>query len=108
MEGNKKLWKLFISTLYISAFTFGGGFVIVTFMKEFTDLITIAEMTPGPIAINSATFVGIRIARIPGHWWPRLAVFCRPVLSFRYWHGFTAAIKKCPRCKVFWPVSGRR
>lgn len=35
-------------------------------MNEFTDLITIAEMTPGPIAVNSATFVGIRIAGAPG------------------------------------------
>jgi len=35
-------------------------------LTEFTDLITIAEMTPGPISINSATFVGIRIAGIPG------------------------------------------
>lgn len=35
-------------------------------LTEFTDLITIAEMTPGPIAINSSTFVGIRIAGIPG------------------------------------------
>ena len=35
-------------------------------MTEFTDLITISQMTPGPIAINSATFVGIKIAGIPG------------------------------------------
>ena len=35
-------------------------------LAEFTDLITIAEMTPGPIAINSATFVGIKIAGVPG------------------------------------------
>lgn len=35
-------------------------------MQEFTDLITIAEMTPGPIAVNSATFVGLRIASFPG------------------------------------------
>lgn len=35
-------------------------------LTEFTDLITIAEMTPGPIAVNAATFVGIRIAGIPG------------------------------------------
>ena len=35
-------------------------------MSEFTDLVTIAEMTPGPIAVNSATFVGIRLASIPG------------------------------------------
>ena len=35
-------------------------------MSEFTDVITISQMTPGPIAINSATFVGMRIAGIPG------------------------------------------
>ena len=35
-------------------------------MPEFTDLVTISQMTPGPIAINSATFVGIKIAGIPG------------------------------------------
>ena len=35
-------------------------------MSEFTDLITISQMTPGPIAVNSATFVGIKIAGIPG------------------------------------------
>ncbi len=35
-------------------------------LNEFTDLITIAEMTPGPIAVNAASFVGIRIAGIPG------------------------------------------
>ena len=75
----KVLWKLFWSTLYLSAFTFGGGYAamplireqIVTqhhwlTMAEFTDLITISQMTPGPIIINSATFVGIKIAGIPG------------------------------------------
>ena len=35
-------------------------------LGEFTDLITIAEMTPGPISINSATFVGTRLSGIPG------------------------------------------
>ena len=35
-------------------------------MTEFTDLITISQMTPGPIAVNSATFVGMKIAGIPG------------------------------------------
>ena len=35
-------------------------------LEEFSDLITVAEMTPGPISINSATFVGMRIAGIPG------------------------------------------
>ena len=71
--------QLFWSFLQIGALSFGGGYAampliqaqIVTqhgwlTMREFTDLVTIAEMTPGPIAVNSATFVGTRIAGIPG------------------------------------------
>ena len=80
MESKRKiLQKLFFSTLYLSAFTFGGGYVIVTLMKkkfvdeyhwieenEMLDLVAIAQSSPGPIAVNSATFVGIKIAGIPG------------------------------------------
>ncbi len=71
--------QLFYSFLKIGLFSFGGGYAampliqdqIVTAhgwlsMSEFTDLITISQMTPGPIAINSATFVGIKIAGIAG------------------------------------------
>lgn len=71
--------ELFFSFLQIGAFSFGGGYaampliqeqVVTTHhwlsMTEFTDLITISQMTPGPIAVNSATFVGIRVAGIPG------------------------------------------
>lgn len=71
--------ELFWSFLQIGLFSFGGGYAempliqgqVVTdhgwlSMTEFTDLITISQMTPGPIAINSATFVGIKIAGIPG------------------------------------------
>lgn len=71
--------KLFISFLKVGMFSIGGGYAAMPLiqsevvtgygwltMNEFTDLITIAEMTPGPIAVNSATFVGIRIAGIPG------------------------------------------
>jgi len=71
--------QLFWSFLQVGMFSIGGGYAampliqsqVVTHygwltMSEFTDLITIAEMTPGPIAVNSATFVGIRIAGIPG------------------------------------------
>lgn len=72
-------WQLFISFLKVGAFSFGGGYAalpliqeeIVTAhqwlsLQEFTDLITISQMTPGPIAINSATFVGMQIAGVPG------------------------------------------
>ena len=67
--------QLFLSFLQIGAFSFGGGYAAMPLiqsqvvdlhgwltMQEFTDLITISQMTPGPIAVNSATFVGIQIA----------------------------------------------
>lgn len=72
-------WQLFISFLKIGAFSFGGGYAALPLiqnevvtnhhwlsMKDFTDLITISQMTPGPIAINSATFVGIRVGGLLG------------------------------------------
>lgn len=71
--------QLFFSFLQIGMFSFGGGYAAMPLiqrqvvkvhqwmtMSEFTDLITISQMTPGPIAVNSATFVGIKIAGIPG------------------------------------------
>lgn len=71
--------QLIWSFLQIGMFSIGGGYAAMPLiqnevvvkhawltMSEFTDLITIAEMTPGPIAVNSATFVGIRIAGLPG------------------------------------------
>ncbi len=71
--------QLFLSFLQIGAFSFGGGYAAMPLIQnqvvdlhqwlslsEFTDLITISQMTPGPIAVNSATFVGIKIAGIPG------------------------------------------
>ncbi|MBQ7082253.1 MAG: chromate transporter, partial [Oscillospiraceae bacterium] len=67
--------KLFLSFAQVGLFTVGGGYAAMPLiqslvvdqngwlsMSEFADLVTIAEMTPGPIIINSATFVGIRIA----------------------------------------------
>lgn len=71
--------QLFWSFFQIGMFSIGGGMAAMPLIQnqvvdlhhwltltEFTDLITIAEMTPGPIAINAATFVGIRIAGILG------------------------------------------
>lgn len=71
--------ELFLSFLQIGLFSFGGGYAAMPLiqrqvvdahgwlsMREFTDLITISQMTPGPVAINSATFVGIKIAGVPG------------------------------------------
>lgn len=73
------LWELFISFLQIGLFSIGGGMAAIPLIQnqivnhhgwltlsEFTDLITIAEMTPGPIAVNSATFIGLKISGLPG------------------------------------------
>ena len=75
----KVLWKLFLSTLYLSAFTFGGGYVIVTLMKdkfvdkyhwieenEMLDLIAIAQSAPGAIAVNGAIVVGYKLVGLAG------------------------------------------
>lgn len=71
----KFYFKLFASMFYISAFTFGGGYVIVPLMRkkfvneyhwieeqEMLDLTAIAQSTPGPIAVNAAILVGYRVA----------------------------------------------
>ena len=80
-EQNKKkiLLRLFLSTLYLSAFTFGGGYVIVTLMKkkfvdechwieenEMLDLVAIAQSSPGAIAVNGAIVVGYKLSGILG------------------------------------------
>lgn len=71
--------KLFWSFFQIGLFSIGGGYAAMPLIqnqvvdinhwlttKEFIDLITISQMTPGPIAINSSTFVGVRIAGVGG------------------------------------------
>lgn len=71
--------KLLFAFFQIGLFSFGGGYASIALiqqqvvdvhqwlsMSEFTDLITISQMTPGPIAINGATFVGTKIAGILG------------------------------------------
>ncbi|WP_218652837.1 chromate transporter [Paenibacillus sp. 79R4] len=74
-----ELWQLLLAFLQIGLFSIGGGYVIIPFIQElavekyewisqqvFTDIITISQMTPGPLAVNTSTFVGLRIAGIPG------------------------------------------
>lgn len=74
-----KLLKLFTSTMLISAFTFGGGYVIVPLMKkkfvdelhwleeeETLDFVAIAQSSPGAVAVNASILLGYRIAGFPG------------------------------------------
>ena len=78
-DQKNKLKLLFLNTLYISAFTFGGGFVIVSMMKkkfvdelhwidepEMLDMISLAQSSPGAIAVNAAILVGWRVGGLPG------------------------------------------
>jgi chromate transporter len=72
------LFRLFITFFKIGLFSFGGGYAMIPMMQkefeiyqwlspqEFADIIAIAEMTPGPVAVNSATFVGFKNAGIIG------------------------------------------
>ena len=75
----RKLWQLFTGMLSISAFTFGGGFVIVTLMKrkfvdekhwlteqEMLDMTALAQSSPGAIAVNAAILMGWKVAGLAG------------------------------------------
>lgn len=97
-----KLWVLFLTTLYISAFTFGGGFVIVTFMKhkfvdelhwineqEMLDFTALAQSCPGAIAVNAAILVGWNVYGLAGMLVATLGTILPPmiilsVVSFFY------------------------
>ncbi|MEN8076995.1 chromate transporter [Clostridioides difficile] len=73
------LIRLYLAFLKIGTFSFGGGYAMLPFiqkeiveknnwisMTEFTDIIGISQMTPGPVAINSATFVGYKVSGVLG------------------------------------------
>lgn len=75
----KFYWQLFLSTFSLSAFTFGGGFVIIPLMRrkfvdslkwldenEMLDLTAIAQSSPGAIAVNASILIGYRLAGLPG------------------------------------------
>ena len=73
------LLKLFLTFLKIGAFSFGGGYAVLSLIQkeviessgwilpeDFIDIVAIAEMTPGPIAVNSSTFVGYKVGALAG------------------------------------------
>lgn len=79
MDKKNKLWELFKSTLYLSAFTFGGGYVILSLMKttfvdklgwiskdEMLDMTAIAQSAPGAVAVNAAVVVGYKTLGLAG------------------------------------------
>lgn len=76
------LWQLFISYLKIGFFGFGGGYAMLSLIQnevvvqhhwmtnaQFADIVAVSQITPGPIAINSATYVGYTVGQQAGHMW---------------------------------------
>ena len=87
MKKSKLILTLFLSFFKIGAFTFGGGYAMLSLLEnefvekkkwltkdEFLDMVAIAESTPGPIAINSATFIGHKAAGVLGSAFATLGV----------------------------------
>lgn len=85
-----KLLSLFLSFLKIGAFTFGGGYAMIALLEnefvarkkwlgreEFLDILAVSESTPGPIAVNTATYIGYKVAGVLGAVLSTLAV-CLP------------------------------
>ncbi len=95
MNKLKSLGLLFLSMLKIGLFTFGGGYAMISLLEnefvtkkkwinsdEFLDLVAIAESTPGPIAINCATYIGYKTEKCSARCLQRLALFCTLLSSF--------------------------
>ena len=92
----KKYLSLFFTMLKIGLFTFGGGYAMIALLEnefvekkkyiekdEFLDMVAIAESTPGPIAINAATYIGYKKAGILGSTMATLGV-CIPSFVIIY------------------------
>ena len=104
-----KLKTLFLSTLYLSAFTFGGGYVIITLLKnkfvdelkwiseeEMLDFVAIAQSSPGPIAVNGAIVIGYKICGFPGILVAVLGAIIPPFVILTVVSAFYAAFRTNP------------
>ena len=87
VERAKRIMPLFLTFLKIGAFTFGGGYAMIPLIQrevsekkkwisgqDILDVVSIAESTPGPIAVNAATFVGLKVAGFWGAFFATLGV----------------------------------
>lgn len=96
MSKSKQLISLFLNMLKIGLFTFGGGYAMIALLEneliakkkwiakdEFLDMVAIAESTPGPIAINAATYIGYKMAGVLGSLVATVAV-CIPSFAIIY------------------------
>ena len=107
MERNFNLYKkLFLSTFVLSAFTFGGGYVIITLMKkkfvdqyhwieekEMLDIVAISQSAPGVIAINASILIGYRVAGVLGSFVTILGTVLPPLIVLTVVSFFYTAFK---------------
>lgn len=108
-KDHSKLFRLFMATFTLSAFTFGGGYVIVPLMqkrfvedfkwldqREMMDMVCIAQSSPGPIAVNTSILVGYRIAGVIGALVTVLGTTLPPLITLSIVSLFYAAIRDNP------------
>lgn len=113
------IWKLFISFLKIGAFSFGGGYAMLPLIQkeiidvhgwltlnEFIDILAVVEMTPGPVAINSATFLGYKVGGILGSIVATTAVVLPSIVVILTIAHFLSKFKNSPY--VDWAFKGIR
>ena len=105
--------KLFFSTLKLSAFTFGGGFVIVPLMRrrfveelgwleeqEMLDITALSQSSPGPIAVNASILIGYRVAGLPGALMTVLGTVLPPLVIISVISWFYQAFRDNPVVNV--------
>ena len=108
-----KTLTLFLTFLKIGAFTFGGGYAMVALLEsefiykkkwiekdDFLNMIAIAESTPGPMAVNSATYIGYHIAGFGGATAATIAV-CIPSFIIIYFIRYFIFCSRCCNCFIF-------
>ena len=106
--------KLFVSTFLISAFTVGGGFVLIPLMKakyvdeygwmsenESLDLVSIAQSAPGAVAVNASIIMGYRLGGIPGTLTALLATVLPPLITLTVVSYFYDAFSTNPYVRMF-------
>lgn len=108
--------ELFWSFFQVGLFSIGGGYAAMSLIQDqvvdihpwltmtgFADIMAIAEMTPGPIAVNAATFVGIQVAGLPGALIATIGCISRPASSSWRWPTCITDFEASVSCRVFWP-----
>lgn len=108
------LLSLYWTFIKIGLFTIGGGYAMIPLMEaevikrhgwltasEFLDIVAVAEMTPGPVAVNAATFIGYRLAGLPGSLLCTLGVITPSLVILLLFSRFLLSLIRNPRAERF-------